>query len=530
MPKGYLLFILHAHLPYVRHPEYETFLEERWFFEAVTESYLPLLRSFDRLRAEGAPFKLTLSISSTLATMMEDPLLRQRCARHLEMLVRLSELECERTKEWPDVNALAKMYRQLFEELQTTFVERCGTRLLPAFQEFEAAGHLELITCAGTHGFLPMLGSEPVSLRAQIVTAVQEHQRVFGKRPRGMWLPECAFAPGLDALLAESGIRYFVVDAHSIEHADPRPLFGVHAPLYAPSGVAAFGRHPATSKLVWSNTVGYPADWSYREYYRDIGYDLDQDYLEPFQYAKGVKTAVGIKYHRVTGPTQNKQLYNPDVARETCQKHAKDFVRRCRDIVVGASHRMPCPPVIVSPYDAELFGHWWFEGPQWMYYVLRELADQDDLALATPGEYLAAHPIHQKAMPGASSWGKNGYHEHWINPKTDWMWRLLHEAAARMKELVGRHDSLRAGGIEERALRQAARELLLAQASDWPFIITNGTTEQYARRRFYDHLNRFHDLLNSFEQHEIHPEKLEALEYMDAIFPEVDYRLFGAAC
>jgi 1,4-alpha-glucan branching enzyme len=158
------------------------------------------------------------------------------------------------------------------------------------------------------------------------------------------------------------------------------------------------------------------------------------------------------------------------------------------------------------------------------------LADQDDLALATPGEYLAAHPIHQKAMPGASSWGKNGYHEHWINSKTDWMWRLLHEAAGRMKEVVGRHDCLRAGGIEERALRQAARELLLAQASDWPFIITNGTTEQYARRRFYDHLNRFHDLLNSFEQHEIHPEKLEALEYMDAIFPEVDYRLFGSAC
>src|SRR5579871_3259026 len=195
-----------------------------------------------------------------------------------------------------------------------------------------------------------------------------------------MWLPECAFAPGLDKLLAEAGVRYFVVDGHSIDHADPKPLFGVHAPLYCPTGVAAFGRHPATSKLVWSNSVGYPADWSYREYYRDIGYDLDQAYLEPFQYAKGVKTAVGIKYHKITGPTQNKHLYNPDAARETCEKHARDFVRRCRDLALSVSHRMPCPPVIVSPYDAELFGHWWFEGPQWIYYVLRELATQDDLA------------------------------------------------------------------------------------------------------------------------------------------------------
>lgn len=530
MPKGYLLLILHAHLPYVRHPEHDRFLEERWFFEAVTETYVPLIKFFDRLRAEGKSFKLTLSVSPTLATMMEDPLLRQRCVRHFDLLIELADRELERTKNWPDVHFLARMYRQVFEETRNTFVKRCGTRLISALKEHAADGSLELITCAGTHGYLPLLATEPAALRAQVFTAVQEHERLFGDPPKGMWLPECAYSPGIDELLAEAGIRYFVGDAHAIEHADPRPQFGVSAPLYCPSGVAAFGRHPSTSKLVWSNSVGYPADFAYREYYRDIGFDLEQSYLEPYQYAKGVRTQTGIKYHRITGPTQDKHLYNPDAARETTERHARDFAGRCRDLAAGAAKRMPCPAAIVSPYDAELFGHWWFEGPQWVYHVLRELAGpRDDLMLGTPGEYLAAHPIHQKAVPAPSSWGKNGYNEHWANTKTDWMWRPLHEAAVRMRDAVRQHSHLSPDSLEERTLRQAGRELMLAQSSDWPFIITNNTTVEYARRRFYEHLDRFHDLLNSLRERNIVPEKLEAVEYLDAIFPELDYRLFGSA-
>jgi 1,4-alpha-glucan branching enzyme len=527
MPKGYLLLVLHAHLPYVRHPEQDRFLEERWFFEAVTETYIPLIKFFDRLRADGAPFKLTLSISPPLANMMEDPLLQKRCVRHLDLGLRLAERECERTQHWPDVHFLAQMYRRLFEEARQTFVERCGSRLVAAFREFADAGHLELMTCAGTHGYLPLLGGEPGSVRAQVWTAVREHERIFGRKPKGMWLPECAFYPGLDNVLAEAGICYFFVDSHGIDHADPRPLFGVSAPLYCPSGVAAFGRHPLTSKLVWSKNVGYPADYNYREYYRDIGFDLDQGYLEPFQYAQGIRTHTGIKYHRVTGPTENKHLYNPDWARETAERHARDFVHRCRDHAVRAGSGMPFPAAIVSPYDAELFGHWWFEGPQWIYYVLREMAGGGELALGTPAEYLAEHPIQQRAMPAASSWGRNGYNEHWVNPRTAWMWRPLHEAGGRMRQTVQQRSAAEAGSLEDRTLRQAGRELMLAQASDWPFIVTNGTTEEYARRRFQDHLNRFHHLLNGLDGSELNPGKLEALEYMDAIFPELDYRLFA---
>ncbi|MBY0522700.1 MAG: DUF1957 domain-containing protein [Gemmataceae bacterium] len=529
MARGYLLLVLHAHLPYVRHPEFDRFLEERWFFEAVTETYIPLIKFFDQLRAEGKPFKLTLSISPTLANMMEDPLLRERCTQHLDELVTLAERECERTKHWPDVNFLSQMYRRLFEEARQTFVERCGTRLVRVFQEFADSGNLEIITCAATHGYLPLLSSEPHTVRAQVFTAVQEHERIFGRKPKGMWVPECAFYPGLDNILAEAGIRYFFVDSHSIEHAEPKPLFGVSAPLYTPAGVAAFARNQMTSKLVWSSKVGYPADYNYREYYRDIGFDLDQEYLEPYQYAKGVRTNTGIKYHRITGTAHDKHLYNPDWASESAAKHARDFVNRCRDQAGHASSRMPFPSVIVSPYDAELFGHWWFEGPQWIYHVLRELANGGDLAASTPGDYLTSHPIQQKAMPTPSSWGKNGFNEHWVNPKTEWMWRLLHEAGYRMGQTVERKTQAPIARLEDRALRQAGRELMLAQSSDWPFMITNGSTEEYARRRFHDHLHRFHDLLDGVENQQIEGTRLEALEYMDAVFPELDYRLFAPA-
>ncbi len=458
--------------------------------------------------------------------MLEDPLLRERCQKYLEGTRQLAERECERTKKTPDLHFLAQMYRRLYTEALSVFVDRCGTRLLDAFREYEQAGLVELITCAGTHGFLPVLSSEPTAVRAQVVTAVNEHERIFGQKPKGMWIPECAFYPGLDQVLADAGIRYFLVDSHAIEHATPRPLFGVSAPLYCPSGVAAFGRHPATSKLVWSSRIGYPADYNYRDYYRDIGFDLPQEYMEPFQYAKGIRTQTGIKYHRVTGPTVDKQLYNPDWASESAQKHAHDFVIRCTDQAVNSGSRMPFPPVLVSPYDAELFGHWWFEGPQWIYYVLKELSYQNDLIASTPCDFLKAHPIQQKAMPGPSSWGRNGYAEHWINPKTDWMYRPLHEAAVRMTQLAQRHRDRQLGTFNDRVLTQAARELMLAQSSDWPFIITNGTTEEYATRRFNEHIHRFHYLLNGLEWGGLEPEKLAALEQIDAIFPEMDYRLY----
>lgn len=529
MPKAYLMFVLHAHLPYVRHPEYDRFLEERWLFEAITETYIPLIKFFDRMRAENIPFRLTLSVSPTLSNMLEDPLLQQRYLNHVDLTLRLAERELERTKHWPDVNFLAGMYQRLFSEARDVFENRCGRRLCQVFKEFSDAGHLELMTCGATHGFFPAIGAIPSAVRAQVVTAVREHERIFGSAPRGMWLPECGYVHGVDEVLKDAGIRYFFSDSHGIEHAEPRPQFGVYAPLFCPSGVAVFGRCPATSRLVWSSKVGYPGDPNYRDYYRDIGSDLDQHYLHEFQYAPGVRNHTGIKYHRITGPTEHKQLYNPDAGRDAAERHAVDFIARCKDNARRMNSRMPFPGSIISPYDAELFGHWWFEGPQWLYYVFRQMArdTSGEIAPATPSQYLRENPVQQRATPAPGTWGRNGYSEHWINPKTDWMWRPLHEAMERMQQVARNSNGVPAGSLEDRALRQAGRELMLAQASDWPFIITNATTEQYAKRRFNDHLHRMHWLLREFDARSLDESKLSVLEYMDAIFPHLDYKLFA---
>ncbi len=527
-PKGYLMLVLHAHLPYVHHPEYERFLEERWLFEAVTETYIPLIKFIDRLREEGVGGRLTLSVSPSLAAMLEDPTLTQRCERHLEMSMRLADAEIGRTQAWPEVNRLAIMYRRLFEEARQVFVERSGRRILQVWREFAQQGLLELMTCASTHPFLPGLAAYPGSIRAQVVSAVEEHERIFGSKPKGLWLPECGFFPGVDEMLTAAGLRYTFVDGHALENAVPKPLFGACAPVYCPSGLAVFARSPATSKLVWSSMVGYPSDPEYREYYRDIGFDLDEGYLAPYAYADGVRTPTGIKYHRITGPGGDKHLYRPERGSERALRHAQDFVARCRDQAQRSSQRMPMPPVLVSPYDAELFGHWWFEGPQWLYHVLRSLGGAGgEVTLITPCEYLAAHPVQQRAMPSPSSWGKNGYSEHWMNAKTAWLWGPILEASARMSRAVARAGELAPGSLEGRIMCQAARELMLAQGSDWPFAITNGTTEEYAKRRFLDHLARFHALLDDCEQGHIDLEKLGALEIMDAILPRVDYRLYA---
>lgn len=526
MPKGYLMLILHAHLPYVHHPEYERFLEERWLFEAISETYIPLVKFLDQLRDDAVPVRLTLSISPTLGAMLDHEDLRGRYVAHIEQAMRLADAEVARTQSWPEVHRLASMYRRLFEEARDVFVSRCRTRLLETFRGYEEDGLVELMTCAATHGYLPAFCGDRGTIRAQVGTAVHEHERWFGHKPKGLWLPECGYFPGLDEELARAGIRYTILESHALEHANPRPAFGVRAPVYAPSGVAAFARDPATSRLVWSSKVGYPSDPAYRDYYRDIGFDLEQPYLEPFQYAAGIRTSTGIKYHRITGRGDHKALYDPDLGRDTVCRHAHDFVGRCTDLVRRSAGHSPCPPVIVSPYDAELFGHWWFEGPQWIHEVLRQVATCDgELALGTPGQYLSEHPVHQRATPSPSSWGHNGYGEHWLNASTAWMWRPLHAASARMARVAGGPE--RRGAEQQRALKQAARELLLAQASDWPFIITAGTTEQYARRRFLDHLSRFHELAGDVERGQVDLAKIEGLETMDDLFPEIDYRLFA---
>ncbi len=525
---GYLALVLHAHLPFVRHPEHEDFLEERWLFEALTETYLPLLERFQRLANEGIAPCVTVSFSPTLLAMLADELLQTKYLRHLEKLIELTEKEIWRTRWEPPLHRLALMYHHRFTEARTLYAEEHRRDLIGAFRQLYDRQQLELMVCGATHGYFPLMEPARAGVRAQVRVAVDAFRRHFGRPPKGMWLPECGYNPGDDALLKEHGIRFFLVDAHGILFASPRPKFGTYAPLYCKSGVAAFGRDLESSKSVWSAIEGYPGDYEYREFYRDVGYDLDFDYIRPYINGDGTRVNTGIKYHRITGPTDDKQPYQPDRALDKAAEHAGNFLfNRIKQVEYLASI-MGRPPIIVSPYDAELFGHWWFEGPDWIECLIRKTAcDQQIVELTTPSAFLERFPRHQVAQPAGSSWGYQGYSEVWLNSSNDWMYRHLHEAVDRMARVAQAHPQ--AQGLVQRALNQMAREVLLAQSSDWAFIMKTGTFVGYAERRFKEHLGRFTHLYDAVQQrHPVDEAWLRAVEAQDNLFPDIDYHVYAS--
>lgn len=525
MEKGYLCLVLHAHLPFVRHPEHPDFLEENWLFEAITETYIPLLETFNNLFAEGIDFRITMSMTPVLISMLTDPLLQDRYVRHINNLIELADRETLRTRWQPEFHELALIYHRKFTNACQKFQQECGRDLISAFKQLQEAGKLEIITCAATHGYLPLMNSNRAAQRAQVKVAVQQYRQSFGRPPKGIWLPECGYEPGIDEVLKEEGIQYFFTEAHGILHASPRPKYGVFAPIYCPSGVAAFGRDLESSKQVWSAEEGYPGDYWYRDFYRDIGFDLEYDYIRPFLGSHGRRVFTGIKYHRITGGTDDKQPYVPQKGREKAAQHAGNFMFNRERQIEYLHDFMGKPPVVVAPYDAELFGHWWYEGPEWLEMFLRKVAfDQDVFRMITPGEYLQMHPTHQVSTPSASSWGYKGYHEVWLEGSNDWIYRHLHKAAERMTEMAKRKD--RPTPLEIRALNQAARELLLAQSSDWAFMMKVGDMASYAARRTKDHILRFNRLYEETKSGQIDEAWLKEIEERDNIFPAIDYRVY----
>lgn len=526
MEKGYFSIVLHAHLPYVRHPEHPRFLEEEWFFEAITETYIPLIRTFRALTRDQVDFKITMSLTPTLLSMMIDPLLQDRYIEHLNRLIELSAKELERTRHDSNFNPLARMYHELFLETRHIFCDQYHKNLTTAFKEFQDRGNLEIITCGATHGFLPMAALYKEAVRAQIKVATQTHEQILGRRPRGIWLPECGFYPGLDEILKEEGIGFFILDTHGILFGSPRPKYGIFSPVYCPSGVAAFGRDMESSKSVWSAEEGYPGDYRYREFYRDIGFDLDYDYVKPYMNGDGARINTGIKYYRITGTGNHKEPYHPGWARQAAAEHAANFVFNRAKQIEHLHGLMGKPPIVLSPYDAELFGHWWFEGPIWLEELFRKIhTTQDVFKSTTPIEYLQKFPRNQVITPSMSSWGYNGYSEVWLNGSNHWIYRHLHKAMEWMTQSARNYPD--PDPIKKRALNQMARELLLAQSSDWAFIMKTGTHTAYAVKRTTEHLERFTRLKDEINKNSIDTSYLESIESTDNIFPEIDYRVYA---
>jgi 1,4-alpha-glucan branching enzyme len=358
--------------------------------------------------------------------------------------------------------------------------------------------------------------------RAQVLIGRDSHVELFGAEPAGFWLPECAYAPGLDSVLQEANARWFVLDAHGLLFGNPQPQRAIYAPCYTPAGPAAFARDRDSSRQVWCAKEGYPGHPAYREFYRDVGFDLPMEHLGPV--ARGIRKFSGVKYHRITGQNKTKELYHRGAAERAADTHAAHFLEQRREQFRRLGD---FDPIVVAPFDAELFGHWWFEGPRFLETFVRKVATKESgFRLTTPSDYLSANPTQQTIEPAESSWGDKGYLEVWIDQHNSWIYPRLHAAAQRMTKLAAakKNDSTEQ---TNRVLKQLARELLLAQSSDWAFLMRSGTAREYATKRTLDHLSRFDQLHDQFVAGRVDEEFLAECESRDNLFPNINWRYYA---
>ncbi len=477
-------------------PELPISLEECWLYEAVTNCYLPLLELISSLPKTIAPM-LAVSLSPTLLELWSHPQFAERYAAHIDRYTAILERE-ENDASLPfQRRELAHHYRQRAHSLHSEFLSN-GQTLPDIWASLARAGKVELLTTAATHAFLPAYQQTPLSRRLQIQVGVETFEAHTGLKPTGFWLPECAYYPGLENDLAEVDVEWFAVEN-----------MGGPTIRECPNGIRAIARNGTLSRKVWDARVGYPGNAHYREFHHDAVTELSAEQAGLYRLPNGDSLPLGLKYWRVTGSNE-KDWYDASQARIQAEADAADFVSALDS--VGDEF-------IFLPFDAELFGHWWHEGPHWLQEVLIKGQTANAMDFASPTAALAAVEEVPVEQPAASTWGRRSDYSFWINNETDWIYPLL-QAADR--ELGYWLEAMPVTPLQHRAIQQLTRELLLAQASDWPFMLRAGATAQYAEERLRRHLGRFQFLLRQLRQDTIDLETLTALEQLDPIFPDLN--------
>ncbi len=513
MGKGKLALVLHAHLPYVRSIEPGS-LEEDWFFQALMECYLPLIETLEKAKNEKdqSP-KITISISPTLLSLLNDKVLKNRFPSWVDTRIQILK-DSPYNKTFASINLQESIKRQLdnWKKYEGNLIRR--------FQSLERSEVIDILTCAATHGYLPLLRENPETVKGQLKTAIKEHFRLLGIKPLGIWLPECAYYENLDEIMQEVGLRYAVLDGHGLLHASPRPRYGLYAPICSKNGIAFFGRDSDSTLPVWSAKEGYPGAAEYREFHRDLGWDLPLEKLTKY----GIKDArpLGLKLHKITAQNirlENKELYDQDMASGLVKKHAKNYLQGRKIQLDLLEEKMEISPLLVAPFDAELFGHWWFEGPKFLFELFKQ-AKKEKVEFTRLKDVLQKTQTLQLCNPSPSSWGQGGYHHYWLNESNAW---IVPEWTKAGTAMVKHSNKVRSNTFENKLLKQAARELLLAQSSDWSFILRAGTTTELAKERIHRHLNRFWSLINCLEgKDKISTDFLSKVENEDYIFPAIE--------
>jgi 1,4-alpha-glucan branching enzyme len=540
-----------------------------WLNEASAETYIPVLNVLNELVEEGYSPKLTIGISPVLCEQLSDESFKREFSSYLETKIVAAENDIREFSKHARklLLQLAHMWKDYYGRIKSDFEERYNRDMISQFKKLQDAGHIEIITCAATHGYLPLL-SQDTSVQAQIKQAVQSYTRSFGKPPRGIWLPECAYRPrykwvppvdtglgkkgylrkGVEEFLSENGIDYFIVDNALLKGGKAigvymdrfdalKTLWGQFEKEYSPrkeeidktprevylvgtegkKPVAIFTRDPDTGLQVWSGEWGYPGDGNYLDFHK--------------KHFPG-----GHRYWKITSAKSDladKWEYFPEDAQKRIPENASHYKDLIKSLLVDYQKKTKKKGIVCAPYDAELFGHWWFEGTDFLKLVLKQVADDPQIELTTCSAFLdEAKPTQVITIP-EGSWGEGGYHYIWLNQWTQWTWKHIYEDEVRMQKLVQEFGHTEDDKLIN-ILKQLARELFLLQASDWQFLISTWSARDYAELRLSEHHQNFVRLAEMAEKYgrgewvdEGEWTFLGDLEARDSLFEDVNFKWFG---
>ncbi len=511
---GNLGLLLNLHLPYTSTEENSKSVERHWLYEAISNTYLPLLRTLRRLEKEKVSVRLSLVISPTLISMLSSPVAQQQYIEHLEEKLRLIEKENKAfAKGELGLKSTIDYYKKLYEQNLSDFKTLYKRDILSGFAHLHTTGQAELLTTCATHAVLPLFDGYPRLQQFQISLGRETFFRAFGFYPEGFWLPACAYSPQLDSLLKEEGIRYFYSSAHGVLNGSVPSIRGVHAPIQTENGLFVFARDRKVSRAIWSSSHGFSADSKYRDFDRDILTERDQGYFDALKSIL-VRSGTGLKYYDNGG-----EWYNSELAREEAKKHAKKFVKNRLEEISTLEDSPDRPPYLIGLYDGEIFGHFWLEGIDFLEQIFREVHDSS-LSFITPTEYLAKGEEAQVLAPSFSSWGRDGFMQNWLNGSNRWIYRHLHRNIGQLESILPKFQDC--SGLTRRAFSQAIRELLLAQSSDWSLIMFAGPNSHYAEIRIRDHIVNFRTLYDALGGQTKLFNVLVELERRDSLFPFID--------
>ncbi|MBT9164649.1 MAG: 1,4-alpha-glucan branching enzyme [candidate division WS2 bacterium] len=505
---GLFSIVLHSHLPFCLGKGKWPFGEE-WLFEITLDTYLPLLKAFLELKEEKIDFKVQFGITPVLMEQLKSVYFQDEFLKYLDSKETLLLKDQESFQGKPEYFNLANLYLDELLYYKKLFLQINGD-LVKAFSQLQKEGYLEILTSAATHGYLPLFNNN-LSIISQIMTGCEVYEKHTGQKPIGFWLPECSYKPGLEKIISELGLNYFIADSHALTEegtALTTRLYGIHkykepskySTYYSydiGSNLTTFLRNPSTSELVWSRDLGYPGDGAYREFHKK--YEIS-----------------GFPYWKITAkdtPLDKKELYSIEDARDKTKSHASHFVSMLRSLNSNFKRVNKSDGIILSAFDTELFGHWWNEGVEWLKEVLKIVSKEPGMAMAHPSEMIKNSFNIKAGNLKESSWGMGGFHYTWYNSETMWIWDMIHEDEKELENIL---PSLQ--GLEGELL---IREFLLETSSDWPFLITTSQAKEYGKKRFMEHRNKFRNILLNIKSGSVVPD-INKLDKDDFIFKNIN--------